>query len=78
MGILYYEHMKDVEKAIHYLKLAVQEERNPTAMFNLAVMYEEKGDKMKAKEIYQEVLKLDPHNFKNKVNLAILLDKEGK
>lgn len=47
-------------------------------MFNLAVIYEEKADKVKAKETYFEVLKIDQEHFKSKVNLAILLDKEGK
>ena len=78
MGLLYYKQLKDLEKAVHYLKLAITEEKNVTAMFDLAVIYEEKGDKHKAKELYQEVLKLDPNNFKSKVNYAILLDKEGK
>jgi tetratricopeptide (TPR) repeat protein len=78
MGILYYEHLKDLEKAINYLKVAINEERNATAMFNLAVIYEEKGEKFKAKELYNDVLKMDPGHFKSKVNLAILLDKEGR
>jgi len=47
-------------------------------MFNLAVIYEEKGEKHKAKELYQEILKIDENHFKSRVNLAILLDKEGK
>ena len=48
-----------MDKAISYLKVAVTEEKNATALFNLAVIYEEKGDKMRAKESYQEVLKVD-------------------
>ena len=44
--------MKDLDQAIHYLKLAVNEEKNITAMYNLAVIYEEKDEKAKAKEIY--------------------------
>ena len=59
LGILFYEHTKDLEKAISYLKVAVTEEKNATALFNLAVIYEEKGDKVRAKETYQEVLKVD-------------------
>ena len=54
------------------------EEKNATALFNLAVIYEEKGDKQRAKETYMEVLKVDSSHFKSKVNLAILLDKEGR
>lgn len=49
IGILYYEHLKDLDKAINYLKLAVSEEKNATALFNLAVIYEERGDKNLAK-----------------------------
>ena len=60
------------------MKVAVTEEKNATALFNLAVIYEQKGDKMRAKETYQEVLKVDSNHFKSKVNLAILLDKEGR
>jgi|LauGreDrversion4_2_1035121.scaffolds.fasta_scaffold703444_1 tetratricopeptide (TPR) repeat protein len=59
LGILFYEVTKDLDKAISYLKVAVTEEKNATALFNLAVIYEEKGDKMRAKETYQEVLKVD-------------------
>jgi tetratricopeptide (TPR) repeat protein len=41
------------------LKIAVNEEKNATALFNLAVIYEEGGDRQKAKEYYHEVLKVD-------------------
>lgn len=43
LGVLYFEHKKDYEKAIHHLKLAISEEDNATALFNLAVVYDEKG-----------------------------------
>jgi Tfp pilus assembly protein PilF len=56
----------------------LEDERNVTALFNLAVMHEEKGDKARAKDYYQEVLQKEPTHFKSKVNLAIILDKEGK
>lgn len=55
IGILYFEQKKDYEKAIHYLKVAINEEKNATALFNLAVIYEEKGDRQKAKECYSDV-----------------------
>jgi len=42
-------------KAIHYLKIAIAEEKSATAMFNLAIIYEEQGERGKAKEMYQEV-----------------------
>jgi hypothetical protein len=34
------------------LKVAVNEEKSPIAMFNLAIMYEEIGESYKTKEIY--------------------------
>ena len=55
MGILFYEHLKDLDKGIHYLNIAISEEQNATALFNLAVIYEEKGDKTKAKDLYERV-----------------------
>jgi tetratricopeptide (TPR) repeat protein len=41
VGILLYDQRKDAQKAIHYLKIAISEEKSPTALFNLAVIYEE-------------------------------------
>ena len=59
MGILYYTdtptNKKDPLKAIHHLKIAIAEEKSATAMFNLAVIYEEQGERGKAKEMYEEV-----------------------
>ena len=61
MGILFYTdtktNKKDPLKAIHYLKIAISEEKSATAMFNLAVIYEEQGERGKAKEMYQDVSK---------------------
>ena len=77
IGILYYDQKRDPNYAVHYLKIAVNEEKNATALFNLAVIYEEGGDRQKAKEYYHEVLKVDQSHYQAKVNLAILLEKEG-
>ena len=45
--------MKNLEQSVHYLNIAVNlESNNATAMFNLAVIYEELGDKLKAKDLY--------------------------
>jgi len=52
LGVLYYELRKDLDKSIHYLKVAINEENNPTALFNLAVIYEEKGERLEAKKLY--------------------------
>jgi tetratricopeptide (TPR) repeat protein len=42
------------------LKIAVNEEKNASALFNLAVIYEEAGNRQKAQDYYVEVLKNDP------------------
>lgn len=78
IGILYYDQRKDAEKAMHYLKIAIAEDKQPTALFNLAVIYEEQGDRVKAKETYKEILQIKPDHYKSKVNLAIILEKEGE
>jgi len=52
MGVLLYEFRKDLDKAIHYFKVANAEEPNATALFNLAVIYEEKGDRFEARKTY--------------------------
>ena len=67
-----------MDRAIHHLKIAVNEEKDTTALFNLAVIYEEKGERQKAKECYRDVLKNDPNNFQSKNNLAVILEKEGR
>ena len=55
LGVLYYEFKKDYEKAIYHLKLAINEEDNPTALFNLAVIFEEKGESQDAMKMYKKV-----------------------
>ena len=50
MGVLLYEFRKDLDKAIHYFKVANAEEPNATALFNLALIYEEKGDRFEARK----------------------------
>lgn len=59
IGILYYtdtaSNKKDYAKAVHHLKTAIEQERSATAMFNLAVIYEEQGERVAARELYQEV-----------------------
>ena len=73
-----FEQRKDTERAIHYLKIAVAEEKNATALFNLGYIYEEVGDLQRAKDYYQETLKAEPSHFQASYNLAILLEKEGR
>lgn len=52
MGVLLYEFKRDIEKAIHHFKVAINEEANPTALFNLAVIYDERGERQDAKRTY--------------------------
>ena len=47
-------------------------------MFNLGIIYEEQGETALAHDMYNQVLKVNPNHFKAKVNLGILLEKEGK
>ena len=55
LGVLYFEQKKDYDRAIHHLKLAINEEDNATAQFNLAIIYDEKGNSQEAMKTYQEV-----------------------
>ena len=55
LGVLYFEQKRDLDKAIHHLKLAISEEDNATAQFNLAIIYDEKGMSQEAMKAYQEV-----------------------
>lgn len=73
-----YEQRKNYDSAIHHLKIAVTEEKNATALYNLAYIYEESGDPARAKEYYNETLKADPHHFQASTNLAIIQEKEGR
>jgi len=43
LGVLYFEHKKDYDKAIDHLRTAINEEENATACFNLAIIHDEKG-----------------------------------
>jgi tetratricopeptide (TPR) repeat protein len=42
------------------LSIAISEEKNPAAIFNMGVIYDDIGNIQKAKECYIEVLKLEP------------------
>ncbi len=78
MAVLLYESRQDIDKAIQHFKIAISEEANPTALFNLAVIFDERQERSEAKRLYQECLQRDMHNVQAKVNLAIILEKEGK
>jgi len=55
LGVHYFEYKKDYDRAIHHLKLAISEEENATALFNLAIVYDEKGMSQDAMRTYLEV-----------------------
>ena len=57
LGVLYFEHKKDYDRAIEHLKLAINEEENATACFNLAIIYDEKGLSQDAMKTYQKVIR---------------------
>lgn len=44
MGLFFYSYRKDHVKAIEYLKQGHDYEHNSTALYNIAYIYEEKGD----------------------------------
>ena len=57
LAVLLYESRKDITKAISHFKIAIAEEPNPTALFNLAVIYDERQERQEAKKCYLECLK---------------------
>lgn len=44
LGLFYYKFWKDHDKAIEYLRSGHDYEHNSTALYNIAYIYEEKGD----------------------------------
>jgi Tfp pilus assembly protein PilF len=51
--MLYYHHKKDANRAISFLSSAITAEKNPSAMFNLALIYDLIGENEKAKNLYK-------------------------
>jgi len=43
-GLFYYKFRKDYDKAIEFLTAGTDYENNCTALYNIAYIYEEKGD----------------------------------
>lgn len=71
MAVIYSEHLRLEVKAIEHLEQALDEAPSYTpAMFNLATLYEEEGNKSRAAEYYQAILKLDPSDYSALVRLA--------
>ena len=71
MAVIYSEHLRLESKAMESLEMALQVNPNYTpAMFNLATLYEEEGNKNKAALYYQSILKLKPNDCGALVRLA--------
>jgi tetratricopeptide (TPR) repeat protein len=71
MAVIYSEHLRLEAKAIESLEQALgQAPSYIPAMFNLATLYEEEGNKDRAAGYYQAILKLDPSDHSALVRLA--------
>lgn len=71
IAFLYNEQLHQPDKALHYLQQAISHDKNNLqAHFSLANIYEQLGDKEKAKTGFQQVLKLDAFNAMAQARLA--------
>jgi len=71
MAVIYSEHLRLETKAIERLELALKAAPNYLpAMFNLATLYEEEGNKERAAQYYQAILELDPTDYSALARLA--------
>jgi len=68
---------KKYDEAIKEYEKVNQKEQNATSINNLANVYRDKGDIAKAKELYQEAIKLDPKSSSPYLNLSSILNAEG-
>jgi tetratricopeptide (TPR) repeat protein len=67
---------KKYDEAIKEYEKVNQKEQNATSINNLANVYRDKGDIAKAKELYQEAIKLDPKSSSPYLNLSSILNAE--
>lgn len=71
MAVIYSEHLRLEGEAVKCLEQALQISPNDTAaMFNLATLYEEEGNKTKAAHYYQDILRLEPNHHSALVRLT--------
>lgn len=71
MAVIYSEHLRLETQAMESLELALTAAPTYTpAMFNLATLYEEEGNKDQAAQYYQAILKLEPNDHSALVRLA--------
>jgi tetratricopeptide (TPR) repeat protein len=71
MAVIYSEHLRLEAKAMECLEQALDEAPSYIpAMFNLATLYEEEGNKGRAADHYQAILQIDPSEYSALVRLA--------
>ena len=65
--------LRSYDKAILYLKKASEIKENPKHLVLLGIIYEEKGNKVLAKEVYNNALGVDPENIEALYNFGTLI-----
>lgn len=71
IALMQNEQLHQPDKALHYLEQAIIHDKNSLqAHFSLANIYEQLGDKEKAKKGFQQVLKIDAFNAMAQARLA--------
>jgi len=71
IAFLHNEQLHQPDEALHYLEQAIFHDKNSLqAHFSLANIYEQLGDKEKAKQGFQQVLKIDAFNAMAQARLA--------
>jgi len=69
---------EDADEAFKYLKLARENEPNNPSFYNAeAHLYDQIGEKEKAKEMYLKAIEIDPEFFDAYYNLGVLYFNEG-
>ncbi|RBP53292.1 tetratricopeptide repeat-containing sulfotransferase family protein [Arenicella xantha] len=71
MAVIYSEHLRQEDQAKSCLERALNQLPSYTpAMFNLATLYEEEGDKAHAAKLYEKIVEFDPSNHRALARLA--------
>jgi tetratricopeptide (TPR) repeat protein len=70
-AVIYAENLRKENDAIACLELAIKEKHNYVdAIYNLANLYEETGDKKKSVQLFSKILELEPNNYQVLARLA--------
>jgi len=71
MAVIYSDHLRQEEKAKQALQAALSINANyVSALYNLANLYEEEGDKQQATLLFEKVLVIEPTNYQSLARLA--------